>query len=252
MPGKASTISPRAVGEISIGLPVDIAETVKGFLSEDNSCPILGSTKSKQKRVPGDIIGCLVADAEDILDNMGAGNPLAALFDNAQQGGAIRLPPEIASFADDGVVEALSSVLAHAAETLPHSRPTISSDTAQAMGLLAFYITYFFVFTTVRTLTQILIQGPGLGTRVNNCIVGWKPRCEGSLCVGVDAICTANAYFRGCPCDSYPCPKPYEHSLLCPLDCGGADADGKCKGVSCNHTPLPFQPLHAPQLTQAD
>ena len=70
MPGKASTISPRAVGEISIGLPVDIAETVKGFLSEDNSCPILGSTKSKQKRVPGDIIGCLVADAEDILEAM--------------------------------------------------------------------------------------------------------------------------------------------------------------------------------------
>ncbi|KAG4442939.1 hypothetical protein IFR05_001552 [Cadophora sp. M221] len=101
---------------------------------------------------------------------MGIGDTLAALFDNAQQGGVIQLPPEIASFADDGVIQALSSVLAHAAETLPNSRSSVSIDTVQTMGLLAFYVTYSFVFISMQVLGHIFINGPELALRPNNCI----------------------------------------------------------------------------------
>ncbi|KAH7351322.1 hypothetical protein BKA65DRAFT_536306 [Rhexocercosporidium sp. MPI-PUGE-AT-0058] len=191
----------RALGDISFTLPPDFAVNVKAFLAEDKTCPILGSGKSKQKRVPDDIVGCLVADAEDILDNMSIGDTLAAPFDNAQPGGAIQFPPEI------------------------------DTSWMTTMGLIAFHITYFFVFITAQTLTHILIRGPQLDSQFTNCIVGWKPQCNGALFVGVEDKCTANAYFRGCPCDPNPCPKPYEHSLLCSMDCGGADSTGKCLGT---------------------
>ena len=182
------------------------------------------------KRVPDDVVECLAADAENILDALGVNGPLAALF-NQIEAGTIAIPPQPEAFADEGTVQALSLVMSYAADTLPTLQTGIAADLIQKVAFTVFCIVFSFVFINAAILETIAISQSFLTPNGNTCSVGWKPRCNLELCVGQNGICTG-AYFKGCPCDDKSCPAPEEDGLICSLDCGGADSTGKCVGVS--------------------
>lgn len=129
-------------------------------------------------------------------------------------------------------------VLIRAGNNLPVAQPGIAPEAVVTMGFLAWYLVWAFRNACTSLMSMTFTNDMFDPSHLEYmCVPGEQMECASIICGGQNGVCMwpGSLYYK-CACQNDPCPDFEGDSSVCDIDCGGQDANGKCKGVEVSRS----------------